>query len=66
MPEITDAAYDKLCRRAEDLTGRFPVLTGIVKKLNGEISFNFVSKIKSLDVFLSIDVLVFTNCFSIF
>ena len=35
MPEVSDAVYDKLCRRAEDLTGRFPIFNGIVKKLNG-------------------------------
>jgi NAD-dependent DNA ligase len=57
MPEITDAAYDKLCRRAEDLTGRFPILTGIVKKLNGKILLNFSSKIKNSD-FLSVDLLL--------
>ena len=45
MPEISDAAYDKLCRRAEDLTGRFPIFNGIVKKLNGD------KLLKKLDVF---------------
>ena len=57
MPEITDAAYDKLCRRAEDLTGRFPILTGIVKKLNGKISFIFFQKQKFWGMFLSVQLL---------
>ena len=35
MPDVSDAVYDKLSRRAEDLAGRFPILNGIVKKLNG-------------------------------
>ena len=35
VPEITDAMYDKLCKRAEDLTGRFNSLKGIVRKLEG-------------------------------
>ena len=36
MPELSDLAYDKLVKRAQDLTGRFPSLKGIVKKLNGD------------------------------
>ena len=35
VPEISDGMYDKLCKRAEDLTGRFNSLRGIVKKLEG-------------------------------
>ena len=35
MPEVSDAVYDKLSRRAEDLTARFPILQEIVKNLNG-------------------------------
>ena len=35
MPEVSDAVYDKLSRRAEGLSGRFPIFKGIVKKLNG-------------------------------
>ena len=35
VPEISDGTYDKLCKRAEDLTGRFNSLKGIVKKLEG-------------------------------
>jgi NAD-dependent DNA ligase len=35
-PEISDCTYDRLCKRAEDLEGRFGALKGIVKKLEGK------------------------------
>ena len=36
-PELTDAAYDKLVKRADALVGKFSHLRGLVKKLEGKV-----------------------------
>ena len=36
-PELTDAAYDKLVRRADALAGKYSHLRGLVKKLDGKV-----------------------------
>jgi len=43
-PEISDAAFDKLVRRAQDLEGKFETLQGIVKHLNRVGSSSSTSK----------------------
>jgi hypothetical protein len=70
-PELTDSAYDLLCKRAEDLVGRYVSLKGIVKKLEGKVGslrsdrfkpFVHSKPMGSLDnAFLEEDMMKFVN-----